>query len=127
VVIKPKDGWWKQVWLKTPWCASYWSGRPTEDMMFTNAYAEGAKWNESHLTHDRFNQLLKAARAELDDAKRREMYVEMQEIVRDEGGSVIPMFTDFVDAASKKIGFANLSGHYELDGSRCSERWWFTS
>lgn len=127
VALEPKDGYWKKIWIQRNWCASYWSGRPTEDMMFTNAYAEESNWNESHFKHDRFNHLLKEARAELDDTKRREMYVEMQKIVRDEGGSVIPMFTDFVDAASTKVGFVKLSGHYELDGSRCAERWWFKS
>ena len=70
-------------------------------------------------------ELLKEARAELNDAKRREMYVEMQKIIRDEGGSVIPIFTDFVDAAKPHVKFDNLSGHYELDGARCGDRWWF--
>ena len=38
----------------------------------------------------RFNELLAAARSELDDTKRREMYGEMQGIVSNEGGVVIP-------------------------------------
>ena len=88
-------------------------------MMFTTAYALESKWNEGNLKHERFNKLLKEARAELNHAKRREMYVEMQKIVRDDGGHVIPIFTDFVDAANSNVKFDNLSGHYELDGARC--------
>ena len=125
VVLEAKDGYWKKVWMKKPWCACYWSGRPTEDMMFTTTYASESKWNDSNFKHERFNKLLKEARAELNNAKRREMYVEMQKIIRDDGGSVIPIFTDFVDAANSNVKFDNLSGHYELDGARCSERWWF--
>ena len=32
----PNDGYWSDVWMKHPWFASYWSGRPTEDWMFTS-------------------------------------------------------------------------------------------
>ncbi|MEM7055256.1 MAG: ABC transporter substrate-binding protein, partial [Pseudomonadota bacterium] len=90
VIREPNDGYWSDVWMKKPWCACYWSGRPTEDWMFTDAYAEESAWNDSFWKHDRFNALLKEARAELDTGKRREMYVEMQRITSDEGGVAIP-------------------------------------
>ena len=35
VVREPEDGYWSNVWLVKPWCASYWGGRPTEDWMFS--------------------------------------------------------------------------------------------
>jgi len=93
--------------------------------MFSIGYAEGSNWNEGHLKHKRFNELLKAARAELDNAKRREMYVEMQRIVRDEGGSIIPMFANLLMATSTKVGFENVAANFDLDGLRTPERWWF--
>jgi peptide/nickel transport system substrate-binding protein len=93
--------------------------------MFTMGYAEEASWNEGHFKHKRFNELLKAARAELDNAKRREMYVEMQRIVRDEGGSIIPMFANLLMATSTKVGFENVAANFDLDGLRTPERWWF--
>ena len=60
----PDDGYWSDVWLKHPWCASYWSGRPTEDWMFTQGYSATSNWNETYWKNDRFNELLVAARAE---------------------------------------------------------------
>ena len=125
VVREPNDGYWSDVWMKRPWCECYWHGRATTDMMFTSAYAEGAAWNDSHWSHDRFNKLLKEARAELDEAKRREMYVEMQRIVRDEGGVVIPMFANLVQAANNKVRYENIAGLSENDNARNAERWWF--
>lgn len=77
--------------------------------------------------HSRFNELLSAARAELDENKRREMYFEMQQIVHDEGAVVIPMIANMLDAASKKLQFENVAGNWELDGMRFTERWWFGS
>ena len=49
----------------------------------------------------------------------------MQEICKDEGGTIVPMFAQIVEASSKKIGHGELSGHMEADGHRNAERWWF--
>jgi len=55
------------------------------------------------------------------------MYVEMQRIVRDDGGVVVPMFSADLAAASDKIGHGKLAANWELDGFRAPERWWFKS
>jgi len=126
VVREPNDGYWSNVWLKKPWCAVYWGGRPTEDWMFTTAYAEGVPWNDSHWKNDRFNKLLKIARAELKDDLRREMYREMQLLVRDEGGVVVPLFNNYVFATSTKVAHDKAMGsNWGVDGNRALERWWF--
>jgi peptide/nickel transport system substrate-binding protein len=105
---------------------SYWTGRPTEDWMFTAGYESTAAWNEAHWKNERFDSLLREARSELDDAKRREMYGEMQQIVHEDGAQLIPMFADTVLAANKKVQYKEpLVGNFELDGFRAYERWWF--
>ncbi|MEL6794395.1 MAG: ABC transporter substrate-binding protein, partial [Pseudomonadota bacterium] len=91
VVKEPADGYWSNVWLKKPWCACYWSGRATEDWMFSTAYETGVPWNDTFWENARFQELLLAARPELDTNKRREMYHEMQAIMSAEGGTVVPM------------------------------------
>jgi peptide/nickel transport system substrate-binding protein len=125
VVREPNDGYWSNVWLKKPWCAVYWGGRPTEDWMLSTAYAAGAPWNDTYWEHERFNKLLIEARAELDEVKRRAMYVEMQTIVRDEGGVVVPMFNNYVMGVSKKIAHEEMGANWSFDGFRAVERWWF--
>ncbi len=127
VIVEPNDSYWSKVWMKKPWVMSYWGGRATADWMFSTAYTEDAAWNESFWKHERFNKLLKEARAELDEVKRREMFVECQRIVRDEGGVVIPLFGNWIEAAAKKLKFENIAGNLEMDGSRAAERWWFES
>ena len=125
VVREPNDGYWSNVWMNKPWCAVYWGGRPTEDWMFSTAYAAGASWNDSFWDHERFNDLLVQARAELDEAKRRAMYVEMQTLVRDDGGVVIPLFNNYVMALSSKLAHEEMGANWSLDGFRAVERWWF--
>ncbi|MDH3598662.1 MAG: ABC transporter substrate-binding protein [Candidatus Tectomicrobia bacterium] len=125
IIQEPKDGYWDNVWLKKPFVMCFWSGRPTSDWMFTTAYAAGAAWNDTHFKHERFNQLLVAARAELDDAKRRQMYAEMQQIVSNEGGVIIPMFAADVFATKDTLRHGEISSNWELDGNKCAERWWW--
>ena len=126
VVREPSDGYWSNVWLKKPWSMVYWGGRPTEDMMFSQSLAEGADWNESHFSHKRFNELLVKARAELDEAKRRAMYVEMQTIVNQVGGTVVPLFANYVFAMSDKVRHdPKMAGNWDMDGDKAMERWWF--
>jgi len=122
----PDDGYWDNVWMKAPFSASYWGGRPVEDQMFTTAYTTGAAWNESFWSNARFDELLVAARAELDDDRRRAMYHEMQELVSFEGATIIPMYNNFVMALADSIATPEvIAKNWNLDGFRCVERWWF--
>ncbi len=94
--------------------------------MFSTAYAADAAWNDTHFKHVRFNELLLAARAELDENRRREMYVEMQKIVSDEGGVVVPLFANYVFAMSDKVMHDEaISSNMDFDGHKAPERWWF--
>ena len=102
VVREPNDGYWDNVWLKKPFCMAYWGGRPTEDVMLTIAYATGNPWNESHWSNQKFDTLLATARAELDEAKRHAMYVELQHILSEDGSTIIPVFANHVHAANDK-------------------------
>jgi len=122
----PNDGYWDNVWMKKPFCASYWGGRPIEDQMFTTAYKTGASWNDSFWSNARFDELLVQARSELDQDKRRDMYQEMQRLVSFEGSVIIPMYNNYVMALSKALATPEkVSSNWNLDGFRCVERWWF--
>lgn len=57
-----------------PWCVVYWSGRATEDWMFSTAYERGVPWIDTQFDHDRFNALLLEARAELETDERSKLY-----------------------------------------------------
>jgi peptide/nickel transport system substrate-binding protein len=126
VVREPNDGYWSEVSLVKPFYASYWGGRPTEDWMFEIAYAADANWNQSRWKNERFNDLLLAARVELDDSKRRVMYEEMQALVRDDCPTIIPLFANHVMALTDKVQHGpDVAGNWQLDGGKATERWWF--
>jgi peptide/nickel transport system substrate-binding protein len=126
VVREPDDGYWSNVWMNKAFSACYWSGRPTENWIFSQIYAADASWNDTFWKHPRFNELLVQARAELDAAKRREMYVEMQRIVHNEGGVCLPLFQADTIAYSDKVFVPEvIANNWELDGHKHAERWWF--
>jgi len=125
VIREPDDGYWDNVWMKKPWCMSYWNGRPTADWMFSTAYADDAAWNDAFWKHPKFNELLKAARSETDQKKRAEMYAEMQQIQADDGGNVVIMFNNYVSANSDKVAHGDLSANWDIDGMKIASRWWF--
>ena len=94
--------------------------------MFSQVYAAEASWNDTYGKHERFNKLLVQGRAELNPDKRREIYVEMQQIVHNEGGVILPLFLSDVMAINDKLGLPEQIGNaWELDGMKNAERWWF--
>lgn len=125
VVTEPADSYWSNVWLKKPFLTTDWSGRPTEDLIFSVMFKDDAPWNDTHWGHERFQSLLVGARAELDEELRAEMYGEMQEILTNEGGLVAPIIPNNVWAFHKKVAHApEMSKNSQLDGFHFISRWW---
>jgi peptide/nickel transport system substrate-binding protein len=100
---EPGDGYWSEVWNKQPFCASYWGGRSTQDQMYSTAYISTADWNDTRFMRPDFDKLVLAARAELDENKRKQMYRDMAMLVRDEGGLILPFFNQFIDATGPNV------------------------
>ena len=57
--------------------------------------------------------LLREAGTDIYENKRCEMYVEMPQVCRDDGGVIVFLFRDYVEATSNKIGNGKLSGNLE--------------
>jgi peptide/nickel transport system substrate-binding protein len=121
---EPDDGYWSNVWNVEPFCASYWGGRPVQDQMYTTAYLSTADWNDTKFKNAKFDELLIAARAELDTAKRKGMYSEMAHILRDEGGLILPMFNDFVEGVREEVAGWEADPNGELMNGRALARCW---
>lgn len=125
VVKEASDAYWDNVWMKKPFCMSYWGGRPTCDYAFTSQYTDDAAWNDTSWKNARFNELVRAARPETDEAKRAALYAEAQQIIHDDGGLILLMFPSIVEAHSKKVAHGELNSNFGTDGGRLLERWWF--
>jgi peptide/nickel transport system substrate-binding protein len=121
---EPNDGYWSEVWNKQPFCASYWGGRAVQDQMYSTAYLSTADWNDTRWKRPEFDAMLLEARAELDQTKRKAIYSQMGTMLRDEGGVILPMFNDFVDAVSNNIGGWKVDPNAELMNNKAPITCW---
>lgn len=121
---EPGDGYWSNVWNVQPFSTSYWGGRPTQDQMYSTAYLSTADWNDTRFLRPDFDKILLEARSELDQTKRAEMYRTMAMMVRDEGGLILPMFNDFVNASTKSVqGYVHDIGNDMSNGYVATRVW----
>ena len=121
---EPADGFWANVWLKGPFVESYWGGRAAATQMLSVAYAANATWNETHWNSEKFEKLLADARGETDEAKRRPFIWEMQKMPNEEGGAIIPVFKDWIDAHNEKVGGHTPHGGFDMDNGLIMEKAW---
>jgi peptide/nickel transport system substrate-binding protein len=126
VIREPNDGYWDNVWQKKAFVTSEWLGRPTADAVMTFEYAADSNQNDTFWKNPRFNELLTAARSELDEKKRAAMYAECQQLMHDDNGVIVIMFTTFVTAHTAKVAHGPLLSSLDLDGFRIAQRWWHT-
>jgi peptide/nickel transport system substrate-binding protein len=121
---EPGDGYWSEVWNKQPFSTSYWGGRPVQDQMYSTAYLSTADWNDTRFFNEKFDKMVLAARSELDTDKRKAIYRDIAVILRDEGGLILPMFNQYIDAISDKVGgYGDGVNHELMDGYALVKCW----
>jgi peptide/nickel transport system substrate-binding protein len=99
--------------------------RPTADLLFSLFFKSDAVWNESGWKNDQFDQLLFAARGEADEAKRKQMYGDMQVLVHQAGGVGVPVFISLLDAYDRRLeGFGAIPIGGLMGYSFAEYVWW---
>ncbi|MDA8449396.1 ABC transporter substrate-binding protein [Acidovorax sp. NCPPB 3859] len=99
----PADGYWSNHWLTNPVGFGNVNPRPSADTLLTQFFKSDAAWNESRWKSPQFDQLLVAARAETDQAKRKQMYADMQTMIHQDAGIGIPLFLASIDGHSSRL------------------------
>ncbi|RXV64622.1 ABC transporter substrate-binding protein [Roseovarius sp. A46] len=99
----PSDGYWSNYWLKAPVHFGNINPRPTPDILFSLLYHSEAPWNESQYKSEKFDNMLIEARGLLDETKRTDMYWEMQEMVANEAGTIIPAYISNIDGIASEL------------------------
>ena len=99
----PTDGYWGAVWMKEPLNVVSWNMRPTANSQLAIQFAPGAAWNDTYWNNPRMGELLKLSLAETDPVKRHAMYCEMQELIHNGSGMVIPAFSNINDGIADNV------------------------
>jgi peptide/nickel transport system substrate-binding protein len=99
----PADGYWSTHWAKHPVSFGNINARPSADLALTLFFKSDAAWNEAGWKNEKFDRLLVTARGETDQAKRAQLYADMQVMIHHEGGIGIPMFLSSLDGHNSKL------------------------
>jgi peptide/nickel transport system substrate-binding protein len=90
-------------YLSWPFAQDFWSTRT-----YLTQVAQGSlpdsPFNETHWDNKEFQKLIREARGELDEDRRCELLHDAQQLEYEEGGHIIPYFSNAIDAHSSKIG-----------------------
>ncbi|MDH6233567.1 peptide/nickel transport system substrate-binding protein [Mesorhizobium soli] len=121
---EPADGYWTNVWRAAPFCLSFYGSRLTQDLMYSTEHLSDSAANETNFNRPDFDKIVKEARSEADEAKRAELYHAAAVMVRDEGGSIIPVFNNYLNAAGKQLkGYIHDVGNDLSNGYIASRVW----
>ena len=99
----PSDGYWDKYWLKAPIHFGNINPRPTPDIYFSLLYSSDAPWNESQYKSPKFDSMMMEARGSLDEARRHAIYNELQTMISEEAGTIIPAYSTNADGISSKV------------------------
>ncbi len=99
----PHDTYLANVWMKGNFYIGYWGMQPTEDAAFTLLFTTHAAFADTAWNNAEFNSLVAAGAATLDDAKRREIYAQAQQLMAKDKPSLIPFFQDVLTANRDRV------------------------
>ncbi len=102
IKVLPSSAFWDQ-WMEWPFSVSGWSGRAPATANINLALRCGAAWNESYYCNPDFDALLDEADATVDVEKRREIYCQIQRMMQEDSGYMIPFWNAEFDAYRKRV------------------------
>jgi len=99
----PTDGYWGAVWMNEPVNVVTWNMRPTAQSQMAIQFGPGAAWNDTYWNNDRMGVLLNDVLSVTDPVKRHAMMCEMQTLIHEGSGMVIPAFSNINDAIASNV------------------------
>ena len=102
IVQVPADGYFNEVWMKKPVSMTRWNDRPA-DSVLNEVYRSTAKWNESYLKDLKLDALLDSARSELNFDKRRAKYIEAQDYLWENSGTLVGFHATVITATTGRV------------------------
>ncbi len=99
----PTDGYWGAIWMQEPLNVVTWNMRPTAQSQMAIQFGPGAAWNDTYWNNDRMGELLQSVLSVTDPAMRHEMMCEMQTLIHNGSGMVIPAFSNINDGITNNV------------------------
>ncbi|MEM7535349.1 MAG: ABC transporter substrate-binding protein [Chloroflexota bacterium] len=117
IIQTPSDGFWSEVWMTESFATTSWGERSAAQIL-PEAYRGGASWNETYYNNPEFDALLDAAASEVDDEARIAIYQELQNILWEDGGSLVPYNLNQIRVVSNCISGIPPMNPFHVDFSQ---------
>ena len=114
LVTMPAASYWDDVWNKRPFYVTSWGLRSTADGLAV-AHRSTAAWNETRWKRKDYDDLLDKAAATLDEEARFQFYRQAQQMLQDEGGTIIPVLASDIPVISKNCSGVKLYNTQQPD------------
>jgi len=101
-------------WLTVPLGITSWGARPVVSQLLQQLYVTGQPYNEAHYSNKQLDSLIAASSSELNTGKRKSLYKQIEQLISDDGPSIIPIFTTFIFPYSNKVqGYQPMSNTFQ--------------
>jgi peptide/nickel transport system substrate-binding protein len=98
----PADTYFSDKYDKVPFFQTLWGNYPLDNMISLSTYSKAA-FNEPRFHDKKFDALWLKARGTLNEAKRRQLYHDVQKILYDSGGYIIWGFSNYIDGYRSNV------------------------
>lgn len=112
--VLPGSTFWND-WTKYPFSSTNWNHRPLGVQVLALAYRTGEAWNETAYSNPEFDAKLSEALGVADADQRREMMVEIQQILQDSGIMIQPYWRSLFNFNIAEVQNYYQHPTYELD------------
>lgn len=99
----PVELYWDKVLSNAVFFADLWPVPSEPDIVLSLGYLSNGKWNISKWGSSQLDALIFQAKGERDQAKRKQLYAEVQRIISTEGAVLIPLFAPFYVATRANV------------------------
>jgi len=99
----PVSTYWAEHYMQAPFFVSYWPTIGDPDSNLSLAFVTDGTFNESGWSDPRLDELIADSRGERDLAVRKQQLAEIQQIISQEGGVIIPYLMPVLSAARNDV------------------------
>ena len=99
----PASSYYVEKYMQVPFYISWWPTLSDPETVMPVAFTASGIYNESGWSDPRAEELIAVARGEQDVEKRKALYAELQQLISEEGGVLIPYVAPLLQAVRKNV------------------------
>ena len=83
-------------WINVEFGITGWAARAVPSVLLKQLYRTGSSYNEVHYSNPKLDALIDSSSQELDPAKRKAQYKQIEQIISDDGGTILPFYSSTI-------------------------------